>query len=96
MTQFNKKLGQGHVMRMEKGKWYCETCGARGKDLYRPWVPRDESGDLDRRRQADLDAAIEFLDTCEEGQRTPLFLLLKMTGTKAANCWKRRWPMYRT
>ena len=36
LTQFNKKLGQGHVMRMEKGKWYCETCGARSKVLYRP------------------------------------------------------------
>ena len=75
LTQFNKKLGQGHGMQMENGKWYCETCGAREKELYRPCVPRDDSGDLDSRLQADLEAANEFLSTCGEGPpRPPVFV----------------------
>ena len=78
LTQFNKKLGQGHVMRMENGKWYCETCGAREKELYRPCVPRDDSGDQDSRRQADLEAANDFLSTCGEGPpRPPVFVAVE-------------------
>jgi len=58
-------------MRMKEGKWYCETYGARDKELYRPCAPQDDSSDLNRRRQAELDAAKDFLDTCEDCDRTP-------------------------
>ena len=61
-------------MRMENGKWYCETCGAREKELYRPCVPRDDSGDLDSRLQADVEAVNYFLSTCGEPTGTPGFI----------------------
>ena len=58
-------------MRMENGKWYCETCGAREKELYRPCVPRDDSGDHDSRLQADVEAVNDFLSTCGDGPTGP-------------------------
>ena len=61
-------------MRMENGKWYCETCGAREKELYRLCVPRDDSGDHDSRLQADVEAVNDFLSTCGEPTGTPAFV----------------------
>ena len=71
VTQFNKKLIQGNVMRMSKGKWYCDTCGARDKDLYRPCAPQDKSSDLSRRCQAELETANNYLVTCEDCDCSP-------------------------
>ena len=61
-------------MRMENGKWYCETCGAREKELYRLCVPSDDSGDHDSRLQADVEAVNDFLSTCGEPTGTPAFV----------------------
>ena len=56
---------------MNEGKWYCDTCGARDKELYRPCAPQDNSSDLNRRCQAELDAANDFLVTCEDCDCSP-------------------------
>ena len=61
-------------MRMENGIWYCETCGAREKELYRLCVPSDDSGDHDSRLQADVEAVNGFLSTCGEPTGTPVFV----------------------